>query len=94
MYHSIAPNQYAHLPNGQFIKFYQPLELWQAFLYKMRIHGFHVGKAHQLMHIGMVTHVAFLFGIGIAPLFGRYAKQRHIQQVSFTGVHKIDLLRG
>jgi len=58
------------------------------------VERFEIGEAHQLRGIGFVAEVALVAGIFVAPLFGGFAEQRHVQQVGLAGVDEVDLLGG
>ena len=73
--------QNGHLLDGDLVEFVQAVGLRYAFVDKDRIDILHIRKANQLIDSSIVTHVAFEFGIGIAPFFGSHTKQCHIQHI-------------
>ena len=62
-----------HLLNGYLVKFLQAVGLRHALVDKHRIDILHIDEANQLIDSSIVTHVAFQFGIGSAPLLSRHA---------------------
>src|SRR3569832_1310835 len=75
-----------HLPDGDGVEVGEAFALGQGHVNEFGGHGFDVGEDEQLLDAGVFAHVAFELGVGIAPLFGGLAEQRHVEQIGLGGV--------
>ena len=75
-----------HLANGDLVQSLEPLILRQFHIDELRVHTFNVGKDEELFDVGVITDIAFEFGIGVAPLPGSLAKESDVEQISFVGI--------
>ena len=83
--------QHLHLADGNGVELYQALRLRDPLVDEYCIQVFQIRQAHELRNVGIVTDVAFDIRMGIAPLFGRHTKQRHIQNIDFVGIDQGNL---
>ena len=83
--------QHLHLADGNGVELCQTLCLRDSFVDEHRIQVLQIGQAHKLRNVGIVADVAFKIRVGIAPLFGRHTKQRHIQDIGFIGIDQGNL---
>ena len=66
----IAVFQNIHLMNGDFVKFFQSVALWNAFVNQDRVDIFHIWYAYKLIYGGIVSDVTFRLRIVFSPFFG------------------------
>ena len=85
--------QHLHLADGDGVELCQTLRLRDSFVDENSIQVLQIGQAHELRNVGIVADVAFELRMGIAPLFGRHTKQRHIQYIGFVGIEQRNLPR-
>ena len=85
--------QHLHLADGNGVELCQTLRLRDSLVDEHCIQVFQIRQAHELRNVGIVTDVAFDIRMGIAPLFGRHTKQRHIQNIGFVGIDQRNLPR-
>ncbi len=74
--------QAAHLLHGLGIEGFEPFGLGQALLDEECIHALEVGEDDELLHRGVVAHVAEQGFVGLSPLPSCDAKERDIEQIS------------
>ena len=75
-----------HLADGDLVETFQTVALWKFHMNKFRVHPLDVCEYEQLLHGGMVTHVAAQFGIGVAPLFRGQSEESDIEEISLGGI--------
>ncbi len=74
------------MANGDLIQPLEPFTLGQDHVDELGIRALNVGQHEQLLHRRVFAHVAFEFGVGVAPLFRRLAKERHVENIRLAGV--------
>ena len=57
----------------------------------MSVEIFQIREANQLGYIGIITDISFVVRMFIPPLFGGFAKERHIKNVGFGGIDQVHL---
>jgi len=86
----VAHNAF-QLVEGYLVQLEQAFALRQVHFNKFGIHTFYVWQNQQLFNGSLVANVAFGIGLSIAPLFGGFSKESHIQHI---GIHQIGLFFG
>jgi len=81
-----AGSERLHLADGNGVEPFQAVALRQGHVNELGVHAFDVGQHEQLLDGGVVTHVAFECGIGVAPLLCGPPEQGDIEQVGLVGV--------
>ena len=82
----VAGGERLHLPDGDLIEPFQAVALRQGHVDELGVHALNIGQHQQLLDGGVVAHVAFELGIGVAPLLGGLAEQGDVEQVGLVGV--------
>ena len=90
---AVILRQDLHLADGDGVEFCQSLRLRDSLVDEHCVQIFQIGQAHELRYIGIVADVSFKIRMGIAPLFGRHTKQRHIQNIGFVSIDQRNLPR-
>lgn len=75
-----------HLADGDLVETFQTVALRKVHVDEFSVHPLDVGEHEQLLHGGVVAHVAVELGICVAPLFRGQTEESHVQQVGFAGV--------
>ena len=81
-----AGGERLHLANRNRIEPFEPAALRQGHVDKLRVHSFNVGQHEQLLDGGVVAHVAFELGVGVAPLLRSLTEERDVEEVGLVGV--------
>ena len=53
---------------------------------ELRVHAFHVGDDEKLLDGSIFAHVAFEFGMGVAPLFHGLTKGGDVEQIGLSRI--------
>src|SRR5579859_1865392 len=80
-----------HLLDGDVIEFTEPVRLGEILLDEERVQVFQIGETDKLGDVGVVTDVAFVAGVGIAPRLCGDAEKGHVENIGLGGVDQIDL---
>ena len=86
--------QHLHLLNRYPVETDEALALRESFGDEHGVQVLHVREANQLVHRGIVAHVAFQVGVRVAPFEGSDAEHGYVQHVGFAGIDARGLLRG
>ena len=68
------PRQKPHLLDGDLVQLAEPLCLRHLLLDEQGIQIFQIGEANELRHIRIVSNIAFLVRMVVAPFLGSHAK--------------------
>lgn len=86
--------QDTHLPDGDFIELEQAFRLRHSLVEEHGVEAFEVGQHDELLEGRVVTDIALGFGMGVAPLPGRFAEECDVEEVGFVGVNQRGLAGG